>query len=57
MDEAKRDNPQAVTVKGPKAPAPKLVDRLGPIHMQMLVDLWSPRPDPEDAGSGQRTNE
>ena len=57
MDEAKRDNPQAVTIKGPKAPAPKVVDRLGPIHMQMFVDLWSPRPDPEDAGSGQRTNE
>jgi hypothetical protein len=57
MDEAKRDNPPAVTIKGPKAPAPKMVDRLGPIHQQLVVDLWSPRPEPEEAGSGRRTNQ
>jgi hypothetical protein len=44
-----RDNLHATTIKGPKAPVPKLVDREGPIHQQMFVDLWSPRPDPDAA--------
>ena len=45
-EKARRDNPHATTIKGPKAPVPKLVDQKGPIHQQMFVDLWSPRPDP-----------
>jgi hypothetical protein len=48
-DPAKRDNPHAITIKGPKAPVPKMVDRLGPTHVRMQVDLWSPRPDPGTA--------
>ena len=46
---AKRDNRHAVTLKGPKAPVPKFVDREGPVHIQLEVDLWSPRPDPAAA--------
>ena len=56
IDRAKRDNPHAVTIKGPKAPVPKMVDRLGPIHVQMEVDLWSPRPDPEAPSPAQRAD-
>jgi hypothetical protein len=51
---AKRVNPHATTIKGPKAPIPKFVDRQGPVHVQMLVDLWSPRPDPAAEGEERR---
>ena len=53
---AKRDDRHARTIKGPKAPVAKKVDRPGPIRVRMEVDLWTPRPEPGEAADEGRTH-